>query len=206
MNPTPLDSIGILHQTDKASQFSRTYAKPHDYLRHMEMFFAPIRVKELKFLEIGVGGGESIRTWLQYFPNAHIFGIDNNHSTNDWNTVTPTAHPRYQFVIGDQSDPTFWKCFEVDYGIGWDVVIDDGSHISKDAIETFNAMWPNVKSGGLYIVEDLGCAYGNSGFFCPPGWPNHMEFLRSHLDAMNCGNPEIDSMYFSKELCIIRKR
>lgn len=199
-----LDAIGCRHQTDKASVFTRTPgAHPHNYLRHMEVFFAPLRDKEIKFLEIGCGGGESMRTWLEYFPHAHVFGVDNVHSTNPWNTVTPTAHPRYQFVTGDQSDPTFWKCFVVDYGSDWDVILDDGGHFSNQVHETLWGMWPHVASGGLYIIEDLRCSY--SSLFSP-SHPSPMDTLKLWLDNMNHGDTTTDSITFSKELCIIRKK
>jgi hypothetical protein len=57
-----LDAIGIAQQTDKASVFTRTYAKPHGYLEHLEPFFSPLRHLPIKFLEIGFGVGESIPT------------------------------------------------------------------------------------------------------------------------------------------------
>lgn len=200
-----LDQIGIEQQTDKASQFSRTYAKPHDYLRHLEKFFAPWRGKPIKFLEIGVGGGESIRTWLEYLPHAVVFGIDNFQGSNPWNTVSKdaTPHDRYKFVAGDQSDPNFWAQFVADYPIEWDVFLDDGGHASNQVITTFNCMWPHVKSGGLFIIEDLATAY--SPIFLPAGWESHMNMLKSKLDSMHAGQSDIESAHFFKELCILRK-
>jgi hypothetical protein len=187
-----LDSIAIREQTDKASVFTRTFAKPHDYCRHLELFFEPIRDKEIKLLEIGCGGGESIRTWLEYFPAAHVFSVDNVHSTNPWNTVTPTAHPRYQFVIGDQSDLTFWQCFVADYGSDWDVLIDDGGHYSNQVITTLNCMWSSIRSGGLYILEDLGCSY--APIFQTQHWPTPIERLHAMIDALHTGNGDVDSI------------
>lgn len=199
-----LDQIGIEQQTDKASQFSRTYAKPHGYLSHLERFFGPLRNEEIKFLEIGVGGGESIRTWLEYFPKAAVFGIDNVQATNPWNTVGEKHHDRYKFTYGDQSSETFWKCFNVDYPIAWDVFMDDGGHYSEQVIKTFNAMWPTVRAGGLYIIEDLGCSY--SGIFRTSGWPTPMERLHAMLDQMHTSDSDVHSITFSKELAILRKR
>jgi hypothetical protein len=198
-----LDFVGQKYGTDKASVFTRTPgAKPHDYLRHMEEFFEPIREREIKFLEIGCGGGESIRTWLEYFPKAHVFSVDNHHSTNEWNTVTPTAHARYQFVIGDQSDPTFWKCFVADYGSNWDVLLDDGGHFSNQVLTTLNSMWPHIAHGGIYMIEDLRCSY--SSLFSPSGSP--MDVLKQWIDNMHQGETDADSITFSRELCVIRKK
>src|SRR5262245_54084192 len=55
----------------------------HWYARHYQAHFAPLRRRRLRLLEIGIGGyddphkgGESLRMWKAYFPNAQIFGLD----------------------------------------------------------------------------------------------------------------------------------
>jgi hypothetical protein len=188
-----LDQIAIRHQTDKASVFTRTYAKPHDYCRHLESFFAPMRDKPIKFLEIGVGGGESIRTWLEYFSLAQIYGVDFVHDTNPYNTPESKEVPHYTFCQGNQGDPVFWACFAASYGTEWGVIMDDGSHVSSDIIATFKCLWPHVAPGGLYEIEDLNAA------------PEAVGFLLAKVPELNIGT-DIDSIHFSKELCILRKK
>ena len=46
------------------------------YLEHYENRFAAIRHDVKKVLEIGVETGCSHRMWLEYFPNATIYGFD----------------------------------------------------------------------------------------------------------------------------------
>lgn len=189
-----LDSIGIRHQTDKASQFSRTYAQPHDYLRHLEMFFEPLRDKPINLIEIGVGGGESVRVWLEYFSNAQIYGVDIVSNTNPWNTPGAKTHDRYTFACGDQSSPEFWNKFIEVYGGDWDIVIDDGSHVSQHVITTCRCLWPHLKNGGIYEAEDLKTA-----------WDAAVWFDQSALSVCG-GRSEIDSIYFARELCVMRKK
>jgi len=214
ITPRPtLDELAVANQTDKASVFTRTYAKPKNYCVHYEKFFEPLRNLPIKFLEIGVGGGESIRTWIEYFPIASIYGVDNVHNTNEWNTVKP--HPpveelgvwydRYEFFYGDQTDPTFWKCFAVDAGKDFDVIIDDGAHTNDATIISFQGLWPLLKPGGLYCIEDLATAYGGDPVFCKFSFLNQMTWLRQLIDEMNQGRGEVDSIYFSKELSILKK-
>lgn len=198
-----LDEIAIKHGTDKAT--THQHHAGHGYAPVYEQFFKPIKGDGIKLLEIGVGGGESIRTWLEYFTKAQVFGVDNNQGTNPWNTLHANPDPRYTFVYGDQSDEVFWKCFAVDYGTTWDVIIDDGGHFSNQVITTFRGMWPNVKPGGLYCIEDLGVCYGANSVFVTAGWQSHMEFLKAKCDEMNQGS-SIESIHFSRELAIIRKR
>lgn len=196
-----LDEICIAHETDKASKHP---VKGHDYAQFYDRFFYPIRKKEIKLVEIGVGGAQSIKSWLDYFPNAQVIGVDNVQSTNPWNTVGLKPHPRYKFVWGDQTSEIFWKCFVADYGTDFDVFIDDGGHFSNQVIITFNAMWQHVKSGGLYCIEDLEVAYGAGTIFIPEGWMNHMEFIKTKLDGMQTGS-ELKYFYLMRGLGIFEK-
>jgi hypothetical protein len=188
-----LDEIAIQFKTDKASAFNRTYAQPHDYCRHLERFFKPLRDKGIRLLEIGVGGGESIQTWLEYFPFAKIYGVDINHSTNPWNTPGSPI-PRYTFIHGDQSNKVFWQSFIKVNGGDWDIVIDDGSHVGEHIITTFYSLFPHVSHGGIYEIEDLGVALGAAAW------------LRSQSEHVHVGASDIDSIHFSKELAILVKK
>lgn len=194
-----LDEIMIEYGADKASKHP---VGAHNYAVHYDRYFTPLREEEIKVLEIGVGSGPSIQAWLEYFPRAQVFGVDKVNTTNKWNTVKANTHPRYTFVTGDQSDPTFWKCFVADYGTDWGVIIDDGGHYADQIITSFNSMWPHIMKAGLYCIEDLLTAYGE--LFVPKGWENHMQFIKGKLDAINKGS-EIAALHFSKELAILEK-
>lgn len=197
-----LDEIAIRHQTDRASQFTRTWGKPHDYARHYDKLFTFLRHEPVKLLEIGVGGGEGVCMWLDYGPMWQVFGVDIVANTNRWDT--PGKNEHYAFKQGDQTDPEFWKQFIALAGGGWDIIIDDGYHSNISVITTFNALWQHVKPGGFYAVEDLGTAYGGPGMFVNPSWPDHVTFLKGKIDELNKGH-ELDSIYWAKELCVLRK-
>jgi hypothetical protein len=199
-----LDEIAIEFGTDKASKHPTI--KGHNYAVHYDKHFTPIREDVLKVLEVGVGGGESIQTWLEYFPNAKVFGVDIVNSTNPWNTVDAPTHERYKFVTGDQSSDVFWKCFVADYGSHWDIIIDDGGHLNYQIITTFNSMWNHIRAGGLYCVEDLAVGYGDGSVFVRSDFPRHMEFVGQLMDKINFGQDECDSLYFCQELAILRKK
>lgn len=199
-----LDEIAIEHGTDKGTRHP-LYAG-HGYAPLYDEVFSPLRELEIKFLEIGVGGGESIRTWLEYFPKAKVFGVDIVHSTNPWNTVSPDAHERYHFATGDQSSDVFWKCFLADYGTDWNVIVDDGGHCNYQIIPTFEALWPHIKPGGYYCIEDLGVGYGVGSVFVRKDFPRHMDFIHTMMDQMNQGQENRDQMYFARELAIFRKK
>ena len=206
-----LDEIAIECQTDRASVFTRTYGKPHDYARHYDKVFTPLRDEPVKLLEIGVGGGEGALMWLDYFanPQTHVFGVDNIQSTCPFNTpgrLEQGEVGKYTFVHGDQGKPEFWGKFITDNGGDFDAVVDDGSHINTDIITTFISLWQHVKPGGFYAIEDLATGYGGDSFFVKPNLPSHIDFLKGKLDELNRGVSDIDSIYWAKELAIIRKK
>lgn len=188
-----LDEIAIRQQTDMATVFNRTYAKPHGYAPHLERFFSPLRDKPIKMLEIGVGGGESIKTWIEYFPDALVFGADIVQGTNPWDTVGAQSHPRYRFVPGDQASADFWMQFHRDHGGAWDIIIDDGGHEAHQIQTTFAAMWRHINYGGYYVIEDLGYA-------------KPLDIIKHQIDRLNADAPcEVYALYCARELAIIQK-
>lgn len=196
-----LDEICIFHKTDKASKHP---VKGHDYAQFYDRFFTPVRNKPIKLVEIGVGGAQSIRSWLDYFSVAKVIGVDNVQNTNPWNTVGQNPHARYKFVYGDQTCTTFWKCFVADYGTNFDVFIDDGGHFANQVVTTFESMWPHVKGGGLYCIEDLEVAYGDGTIFIPAGSPHHMDYIKGKLDGMQTG-ADVKAFYLMRGLGIFEK-
>src|SRR5258705_12728474 len=190
-----LDELVIKHGTDKARQFTRRYAKPDDYCRHLERFFEPMRNHYVDLIEIGVGGGESIKTGLDYFLAGQVYGVDLVHDTNEWNSLGPSPTDRYQFTCGSQSDPRFWNGFFGIHGaLTLDIVIDDGSHESNDIKLALTCLWKHLKPGGIYVIEDLN--YDRRSQI----WT---ESLVGHIHN---GTTDIDSISFSKELAILRKK
>jgi hypothetical protein len=141
-----LDDIGLRCGTDKASSH-------HNYLEFYETFFAPLRYKELSLLEIGVYNGASLKTWEQYFPNTNIIGVD----------IAPTAKryemERIKIELADQSNVEELTSVAIKHG-PFDVIIEDGSHIWDHQITSLRTLFPFLKNGGLYIVEDLQTNYG----------------------------------------------
>jgi len=198
-----LDEIALKHGTDKAS---RHPVKGHGYTAHYADVFWPFRDEPLSVVEIGVGGGESIRMWLEYFPRALVYGVDNVQGTNPWNTVRGGADLRYTFVYGDQSDTTFWECFKVDYGPTFDIIIDDGGHFSNQIVTTFAGMWGTIKPGGFYCIEDIDCGYTAGTIFIPPGSPSHNDFVTGFVPSIQTGGSDIDYLRISNGLAIFRKR
>lgn len=141
-----LDQIGQRHGTDKSSTH-------HDFLRHYESFLgqaAPIRT----LLEIGVYDGASLRTWRDFLPDARIIGLD-----IDPRCLALSAANTH-VELCDQSDATQLMAIGMRHG-PFDLVLDDGSHIWSHQILTFETLFPFLRPGGTYILEDIDTSFGH---------------------------------------------
>lgn len=133
----------------------------------------------LRILEIGVWMGGSLQLWRKYFGElAIIFGIDIDEAAKHQGVYEA------EIRIGSQTDPSFLKSVFDEMG-GLDIVIDDGSHRSKDVITSLNALFPYLSEGGFYIIEDLHTSYWPNfgGGFKRPS--SSIEVLKSIIDMLN---------------------
>ena len=142
-----LDELFIEHGADKASNC-------HFYSQWYEMFFRPIKDEPVTLLEIGVFAGASMRAWREYFPNGEISGID---LRGDYEyLISEGCKATY---IMDQSDRQQVVAFNEAHRNEYSIILDDGSHVASDQIQTFEIMFEGLKSGGMYIIEDCNCSY-----------------------------------------------
>ena len=148
MEKRSLDEIGVSKKTDKSSLL-------HGYLDEYEKEFTnPEGVKCI--LEIGLQRGgkwrtndvsPSIEMWKEFFPNARIFGADiKNLKFSD---------KRTEFIRIDQNEPDDLVRLFNFIPEEIDLILDDGSHVPSHQLITFLVLFPKIKVGGKYIIEDL---------------------------------------------------
>jgi hypothetical protein len=127
----------------------------HGYLDVYDPILAPWVDKEIKLLEIGIRKGGSLQLWRDYFRLGVIIGIDIKLPKN----FVPGG--RIQIFEGSQSDTQFLS--EVANKVaseGFDIIIDDASHIGTLTKTAFWHLFDNhLKPGGLYVIEDWGTGY-----------------------------------------------
>jgi hypothetical protein len=127
--------------------------------------FLPLKDAPVTLLEVGVGTmipgahssmkyympdsyqpGASLRAWRDFFQNGEIHGLD----------VVPDclfSEPRITTHLCDSTDPA--ACSAWAQQRSFDVVIDDGSHWDQHQLATLQNLWPSVKLGGYYVIEDV---------------------------------------------------
>lgn len=143
------------------SELAKKYPSDKDFTHNYfnsayEQYFAPIRDTTKLICEVGIGGfggdigwvpGNSLKIMRDYFPNAELLGLDiKNYEITDLDRI------RIDYL--DQSNIIQLKKYAKNLN-EYDIIIDDGSHNVYDQQITFAEFFKCVRSGGLYIIEDL---------------------------------------------------
>jgi hypothetical protein len=85
--------------------------------------------------------------WKDFFINSKIIGLDINLSSL---IFKPDGFQVYETDATDKS--------KLDYILKdqkFDFIIDDGSHLLEHQVASFNILFPRLKEGGVYFIEDI---------------------------------------------------
>lgn len=139
-----------------AAKYGSDKCEWHSYGRIYDALFAGKTVR--KMLEIGIGckevmgqayeNGASLRMWAEYFPEAEIYGLD----------IRPEAlinEGRIHSFQCDQGRISSLRLARAKVGDGFDLIVDDGSHIAEHQVLSAQVFWPAVAPDGRYVIEDV---------------------------------------------------
>ena len=126
-----------------------------------------LKEEHINLLEIGIGTmiegapssmvgyaltgykpGGSLRAWRDYFPNGRIIGCDIQPDTQ----FTEDRIETY-LCNSTKSDEVHKLMNELN--IQYNIIIDDGSHAALDQYATLQNLYPYLKKGGIYVIEDI---------------------------------------------------
>jgi len=199
------------------------------YFSIYDTYFYAFKNKKINLLEIGVQNGGSLEVWNQYFKFAkNIIGCDRDLRCKE----LKFKFKRIKVVAGDVNKQDIRKKILSIAKDGFEIIVDDGSHKSDDVISTFLFFYPQLKPGGIYLIEDLHTSY----------WKNFgggllenrtsIQFLKLIVDVINfeswgmvfkriksikLGYPrmqknipvknfnDIESIHFYNSICVIKK-
>jgi hypothetical protein len=145
------DKLGI----DKGSiHENHMYSEVYEKMLSKYIDGEPVMI-EIGILDPRFPGG-CLKFWDLIFPNMKYYGfdiIDCNHLKCNRDKITT--------VIGDQNSPEDLMEMINTYDLSGniDFIIDDGSHISEHIITSFKTLYPHIKKGGYYFIEDLHAGY-----------------------------------------------
>lgn len=151
---TLLTDLANKYLTDKGSG----YKCAHNYTKHYEHIIDFYSNKLLKtninLLEIGLNRDNqndipSLKMWNDYFnSNIRIFWFDINSTFLNFNN----KYSNIKIYSGNQSISD--DLLQLKNNL-YTIIIDDGSHASKDQQISFKELWNSVESKGCYIIENL---------------------------------------------------
>jgi hypothetical protein len=176
----------------------------HSYDRFYPLFLENRRLEPLRFLEIGLDEGRSVKLWREYLPNAELFGVD---------IINKSDIDGVSFLQADQSVREDLERIANQIGTV-NVIVDDGSHVVGHQILTFEVLFPMVQPGGLYVVEDIETSFwpvGTEIYGYPVGGKTVLDFfvgLLENVNAHTTGKENsfgVESVLFFENAVVIQK-
>lgn len=155
--------------------------KWEQYLHIYNKVFAPFVLanKPVSLIEIGVQNGGSLEIWSKFLPDdSKITGID-----IDERCKSLKFDKNINVLIGDASSDAF-----IDKNLGdakFDIIIDDGSHICSDVINTFKSLFPKLNYGGIYLIEDAHTSYWDKFEGGLRKKQSYIEYFKNLIDSLN---------------------
>ena len=155
-------------------QLAATFSDPADARTRLaagsvyplyERYFEALRTEPVALLELGVHRGELLKTVGRLLPARDRCRHRCSRSGADF-----AAHPNVRFELADQRDGERLSeiCRRHAPG-GFDIIIDDASHLGTFTLMSYLALFPHLKPGGLYCVEDWATGYWSD-------WPDGAAF------------------------------
>lgn len=146
-----LPTLDKLFRQTKADKGS----KHHHYHLIYGKDFKNLRGQKISILEVGIWKGASHEAWLEYFPNAMVYGID-TFQRIDPNSVPILDHSRMNWMVADSMNAGLPQKIRKEWGqdIQFDIIIDDGKHTPAANTKTFRNLFQFLKPDGSYYVED----------------------------------------------------
>tara|TARA_Y100000591_G_scaffold296534_1_gene286797 strand:+ start:1372 stop:2226 length:855 start_codon:yes stop_codon:yes gene_type:complete len=145
-----LDEIFIHFNCDKGSKsvLSGKKINTHNYSIFYEKYLYSLKKNEINILEIGSHEGKGIASFYFYFPFAKFIGANINPFQMKFKSK------RIQELFIDVTSPKVLNNFSRHINLQ-DIIIDDASHNLRDILITLSTLFKNLKSGGIYILEDM---------------------------------------------------
>ena len=176
-----LDELGAYFGTDKAPEgpHSSGFTSVYDHA------FAHLRQHAKLVAEVGVFFGSSLKMWRGYFPGAQVVGVDHFTGIEGYKTPgrggksqrfelprlffdswsAGEQGTRLHLIEAEEEDETGMAAAAVQLGAiaratsgaeaGYDLIVDDGSHKQKNQQRNLARLFPLLRPGGVFVIEDL---------------------------------------------------
>lgn len=170
----------------------------HNYTPYYDFHLRDKRSKHIRILELGVKEGMSLDLWRSSFPKAHIVGIDQVPLKQRKDIIKKSRIETVNIDIYKEGalDEVCKK-----YEGGFHVIIDDALHRPHAQAYCIKTLWKYLKSGGVYVVEDVHPNYKKQ--YEKEG-PETMNLFKEKIDQI-WTNHAVKEVGFYPNICFIRK-
>lgn len=145
--------------SDKGELYINQYAQPikrrnkkiiaHGYAKTYESFFKSLKYENLKILEIGSFYGNASAALSFYFKNSLIYSADINPDMYKYKGL------RLKNFFVDSSSRDSINKHILQKNFEFNIIIEDASHMLKDQIISLFMLFPKIKEGGIFVVEEI---------------------------------------------------
>jgi hypothetical protein len=135
----------------------------------------------------------SLQLWRQFLPNTKVSFLESNKACAEKFRAAIERDSGGILYAGNQADTAFLQDVVTDAeetGL-YDIIIDDGGHNPTVQLISLFSLWASLKSGGVYVVEDVHPTYFShdvqSGIYKATG-PTFMEWVAKLVHLVHCNS------------------
>jgi hypothetical protein len=149
---TDLCMLGIKYPTDKSPYNQEQGLHKHAYTAIYDLLFSHRRYDDLILGEIGILDNNSMLSWREYFPNAVLHGFEYSQErlSKALNDNLSNTYYHFMDVLHKDSIRNGLSIFT-----GFDIIIEDSTHVFEDQIRVANEAVKFLKTGGFLVIEDI---------------------------------------------------
>jgi len=224
------NGTAIFRETAESHNFVTDKVTDHEYYIMYGKNLLPYYYMhpKMKMLEIGLGcgmgygPGASVKLWKELLPEADLWEAEYN------GECVKKSKEQGQLeglntLVGDQGNPEVLDEWIEKSGGDFDVIIDDGGHTNCQIWTSFEKLWPTIKRGGLYFIEDMQVAnlkdYKRSSPTCDGkdlNVPNKLKEIfdrlmyndskakRARLGEKHTG--DVEFLFCQSQACVLKKK
>lgn len=168
--------------------------KSKDLVDQYRMLFEALpSFRPRTLLELGIWKGGSVVLWHELIrPQVHVaIDLERREESEPLKRYLREsgASARFRLIWGfDQQDrPRLRELVRTDFPDGPDLVVDDASHLLRPTLASFETLFPLMRPGAIYIVEDWAWAHWKESMSPSHPWANEpplTDFVRTVIEAV----------------------
>lgn len=153
LETSKIDELFKFFDSDKGTRWKKNQEIGHGYSQFYEKHLNVFKNEKINILEIGSFAGASAASFVKYFPSSKVYCLDIN--LTNFKFFSKNIKVFGLDISNELMINEFYKKINIfPESKFFDIIIDDGSHKLSDILKSLNSFFKNLKSGGIYILED----------------------------------------------------